>query len=210
MFRWMMSAKRKRDRKKTSVRAKGRFSRLALESLEDRITPATLASPVLLDPTAAVRVDQSSYVIRGSLQAAAASTTNVSAYRDSNLNGVYDAGRDALVRSTNVVRNRTAFSLSVPLTQNANNQFFIIVKQGSNASAPLKVPLIAEDSKAPTVTGITRASAQVTGGSSVQFAVNFSEPVTGVDASDFRVVRSSSVTSTSLSVAGSGSSYIVT
>src|SRR5688572_1939211 len=104
MFRWMKSAKRTAARKKLPGRARSRFTRLALESLEDRITPAGLAPPMILDPTAMVRVDQNSYVIRGSLQAPAASVTNVTAYRDSNQNGVYDAGRDALAASGSIAR----------------------------------------------------------------------------------------------------------
>lgn len=211
MFRWVTSAKPGYAGKKAPARARDRFTRLALESLESRITPAaTLTPPMILDPTAAVRVDQSAYVIRGSLSAAATSTTNVSAYRDSNLNGVFDAGSDALAASRNIARRGRAFSLPVSLAQNANNQFFVVLRQGSNTSPPVTVSPIIEDSRAPTVTGITRLGAQFTNATSVQFAVNFSEPVTGVDASDFRVVRSSSLSSTSLSVSGSGSSYVIT
>ena len=210
MFQWMMSAKRRRTWNKPT-RTKSRFTRLALESLEDRITPAAaLAPPTILDPATAVRVDQSSYVLRGALTQSASAVTNVSAYRDSNQNGVFDAGRDALVASANIARRGSAFSLSVPLNQNANNQFFIRARQASRTSSPVKVPLITEDSRPPTVTGITRLGAQLTSASSVQFAVNFSEPVTGVDASDFRVVRSGATSSTSLSVSGGGSSYTVT
>ncbi len=210
MFRWMMSARRSRARKKPLARARGRFTRLVLESLEDRITPAAaLAPPMLLDPTAAVRVDQSSYSIRGGL-AAATNITNVSAYRDSNQNGVFDPKRDALVASKNIPKRSTSFALSVRLNQNADNQFFIVLKQASRTSAPVKVPLITEDSRPPAVTGITRLGAQLADSSSVQFAVNFSEPVTGVDSGDFRVVRSGSVASTSLSVTGAGSSYTLT
>src|SRR5205823_6160289 len=76
-------------------------TRLALGSLEDRVTPAqTLAPPTLLDPTAALRVDQVTYLIRGTLQEAAKNGTTVSAFRDTNNNGVYDPGTDALAGSS--------------------------------------------------------------------------------------------------------------
>ena len=52
----------------------------------------------------------------------------------------------------------------------------------------MKAALITEDSTAPTVTGITRLGTPLTNAGSVQFQVDFSEPVTGVDASDFQVV----------------------
>ena len=91
MLRWMMSAKPRRARNKPDV-AKKRFTRLLIESLEDRITPAvTLAPPTILDPTTELRVDQSRYAIRGTVEAASV-TTKVTAFRDSNQNGVFDAG----------------------------------------------------------------------------------------------------------------------
>src|SRR5436190_22984726 len=211
MFRWLTTVKRRRARNKPPARTRSRVTRLALESLEDRITPAAaLAPPSILDPTTAVRVDQSSYLIRGALKEAAKAVTNVSAYRDSNQNGIFDAGRDALASSTNIAKKSRSFALSVPLTQNANNQFFIVLKQSGRSSSAAKVPLITEDSRPPTVTGITRLGAQLIDASSVQFCVNFSEPVTGVDAGDFQVVRSGSVSSTSVSVSGTGSSYTIT
>ncbi|MBC7854412.1 MAG: hypothetical protein IAF94_13345, partial [Pirellulaceae bacterium] len=210
MFGWMMPAKRRRARNKRLSRTRSRFTRLALEALEDRITPATLVPPMILDPVSAVRVDESRYIIRGTLQATASAVTTVTAYRDSNQNGVFDAGRDPLAGVAIVVRKGKAFSLSVPLNQNVNNQFFIQTRQSGSSSLPLTLPLITEDSRPPTVTGMTRLGAQATNASSVQFAVNFSEPVTGVDAADFRVVRSGSVASTSLAVSGAGSSYTVT
>jgi hypothetical protein len=211
MFLWGKSAKRRRARTSSVAQARSRFTRLALEPLEDRITPAvTLAPPILLDPAMAVRVDQGSYVLRGTLQQAATSTVTATAYRDTNLNGVFDANVDKRAASTNIARNRSSFSLSVGLNRDANNQFFIVLNQGSNTSPPLTAPLIAEDSRPPVVTGITRLGAQAIDATSVQFAVNFSEPVTGVDAGDFRVIRSGGVTTTSLAVAGTGSSYTVT
>ena len=204
MFQWMTSGKR------PPARAKNRFTRLAMESLENRINPAAaLAPPILLDPISPVEVDQNSYVIRGQLQESSRIATSAFAYRDSNQNGVFNPRRDALVATATIPRSSLSFALPVALRQNASNQFFIVLKRASRTSAPLTAPLIIEDSRPPTVTGITRLDAQSTDATSVRFAVNFSEPVTGVDAGDFQAVASGTVSTTSLSVSGSGSSYTV-
>ncbi len=195
-------------------RSKGRARRFAvprLEWLEDRVTPAGgLAAPTLLDPTAAVRVDQGSYVIRGDLAEAAKNGAEVAVYRDSNNNGVYDLGRDAFEGSASVAKKGTSFAVSANLWQNAANQFFLVATDGKSSSPAVKVPLIIEDSSAPVVTGITRLGTQVTNAGAVQFQVNFSEAVTGVDAADFQVTRTGSATSGAVSVSGSGASYTVT
>src|SRR5205823_5003438 len=81
---------------------------------------------------------------------------------------------------------------------------------GKLRSSPVRAALITEDSTAPTVTAITRLDALLTNAGSVQFQVRFSEPVTGVDASDFQVVTSGSAAAGAVSVAGSGASYTVT
>jgi hypothetical protein len=81
------STKRATDHRAQSKRPAGasKGARLTLESLEERITPAArLAPPALLDPAAAIRVDQASYSIRGTLAEAAKKGTTVYAYRDSN------------------------------------------------------------------------------------------------------------------------------
>ncbi|MBY0229061.1 MAG: hypothetical protein K2W96_07270 [Gemmataceae bacterium] len=188
-----------------------KFAVPRLEWLEDRVVPATsLASPTLLDPAAVVRVDQSSYAITGNLQQAAKNGTSIQAFRDSNANGAYDAGTDALAASATVAKGSRAFSVTVPLRQDAANQFFLVAADRKLRSAPVKAPLITEDSTAPTVTGITRLDASTTNAGAVRFQVDFSEAVTGVDGGDFQVVKSGTVTSGNVSVAGSGSSYVVT
>ncbi len=187
--------------------------RLTLETLEDRTTPATgLAAPTLLDPTAAVRVDLGSYSIRGALAEAAKSGTSVLAYRDTNSNGAYDAGIDALAASVAVAKGTKAFSVPVPLSQNAANQFFLVAIDGKLRTAPTKTGAITEDSTAPKVVSITRLSAPLTNAGSVQFQVRFSEAVTGVDPTDFAVAKTGSVTAPSggVSVSGSGATYTVT
>src|SRR5215213_6265135 len=116
MIRWTKRVKHRRARTRRPPGATEGFPRLTLESLEDRIAPATaLAPPTLLDPTAAIRVDQDSYTIRGALQVAAKDNTTVSAYRDSNANGAYDAGVDRLAASAAVAKKTTSFALRVNL-----------------------------------------------------------------------------------------------
>src|SRR4051794_23478298 len=212
MSRWMERPEHSRSRSQGKRRGRVRKSVcLTQESLEDRITPATaMAPPTVLDPTALLRVDQASYTIRGALQSAAKNGTTIQAYRDSNQNGVYDAGQDALAGSAAVVKGGTSFAVPVNLQQDAANQFFLVAVDGKLRSAPVKTSLITEDSTAPTVAGITRLGAPLTNAGSLEFRVDFSEPVTGVDASDFQVIRSGSVTGGAVSVSGSGASYTVT
>ena len=63
---------------------------------------------------------------------------------------------------------------------------------------------------APTVSSIALASANPTSATSVNFTVNFSQDVTGVDASAFALNSSSTISGASItSVTGSGSSYTV-
>src|SRR4051812_47965126 len=65
---------------------------------------------------------------------------------------------------------------------------------------------------APTLLSIARSSPSQaqTNASAVTFAVTFSEPVTGVDQSDFQIVTTGSLISNPLQVSGSGASYNVT
>jgi membrane protein implicated in regulation of membrane protease activity len=67
------------------------------------------------------------------------------------------------------------------------------------------------DTIPPAVTAITRASPNLTRAASVDFAVTFSEAVTGVDVSDFTLALTGNITGATVSgVAGSGTTYIVT
>lgn len=211
MIRLMKRVEHRRVRSKRPASPSRRLARLALEPLEDRIAPAVvMAPPTILDPTAAIRVDQASYAIHGTLQEAAKNGTTIEAYRDSNRNGIYDAGVDPLAASVPVAKKSTSFVIPVNLDQDANNQFFLVACFSKSASDPVTIPQIVEDSTAPTVTAITRLGASLTNADSVQFLVNFSEPVTGVDANDFRVASSGSVSTGAVSVSGSGDSYTVT
>ncbi|MBV6452474.1 MAG: hypothetical protein MHPDNHAH_03231 [Anaerolineales bacterium] len=66
------------------------------------------------------------------------------------------------------------------------------------------------DKGTPGVTSITRADPNPTASNQVRFTVNFSEPVTGVDSTDFAVATTGSIAGAVLTeVSGSGASYIV-
>lgn len=210
MIRWMTRTLFTRPLRKrpTTVR---NAPRLGFEPLEDRTTPSRgLAAPTLLDPTAAVRVDLGAYAIQGALAAPAKNATSVLAYRDTNQNGTYETNIDALAGSVAVAKGTTAFAVSVPLQQDAPNRFFLVATDGKLRSAPVATGLVTEDSTAPTVAGVTLVSGPLLSADSVEFRVNFSENVTGVDATDFRVETSGSVAFGGLSVTGSGASYTVT
>src|SRR5687768_11311404 len=115
MIRWINRAMHRRARSKRPSGVR-KTVRLTLKSLDDRITPATpLSPPTLIDRTAAVRVDQDSYLIRGALQEPAKLGTTVQAYIDSNQNGTFDARVDALAASVAVARGTTAFAVPVNL-----------------------------------------------------------------------------------------------
>lgn len=208
MIRWIQRALCGRTHTKPLVSAR-KGSRLTFDCLEDRITPAHFAAPTLLDPVTPVTVDQDSYILRGTVQRPA-NGANVLAFRDSNLNGRFDAGVDRFAGAARVSPRTRAFALPVSLRQDAANQFFVFAVRGSHHSRPAKTPIITEDSRPPTVTGITLLGTPPATATSLQFQVQFSEPVTGVDASDFQIVRSATVASGALSVAGSGATYTVT
>ncbi len=66
------------------------------------------------------------------------------------------------------------------------------------------------DGTAPVVTSIGRTSASPTAAASLAFAVNFSEPVAGVDSSDFVLALTGTATGTISTVVGSGATFTVT
>ncbi|MBK8821818.1 MAG: S-layer homology domain-containing protein [Anaerolineales bacterium] len=67
----------------------------------------------------------------------------------------------------------------------------------------------APDTTAPTVTSSARASTNPTSSTSVNFTVTFSEPVTGVDLTDFSLTTSGVSTAAVSGISGSGSVYAV-
>jgi len=208
VIRWIERAVRGRaPGNRTPIRKN--CSRLTVSPLEDRVTPAPLA-PTITDPAAMVRVVRDAYAIQGQLAAAARAGTEVRVYADTNRNGLFNPGVDALVASAPVPENTTAFSVAAPLRADANNRFFVAAADSTGRSPARTAGLVVEDSTAPTVTRVALLTAVGPRAETVQFRVRFSEPVTGVDATDFRAVTSASVTAGPVSVSGSGSIYTVT
>ncbi|WP_287158006.1 Ig-like domain-containing protein [Chloroflexus sp.] len=67
------------------------------------------------------------------------------------------------------------------------------------------------DKTTPTVVSITRAEADPTNAATATFTVTFSEPVTGLDSTDFSLTTTGSISGASVSsVSGSGAAYTVT
>ena len=81
---------------------------------------------------------------------------------------------------------------------------------GNNGGAGV-TPALSFDTQVPTVTSITSADANPTAATSVNYTVTFSEPVTGLDASDFTITTTSgNAAGTVASVTGGGTTYTVT
>ena len=81
---------------------------------------------------------------------------------------------------------------------------------GNNGGAGI-TPMLIFDTQVPTVTSINTAGTSPTAATSVNYTVNFSETVTGVDLADFTLTTTSgTATGTVASVTGSGTMYSVT
>ena len=82
----------------------------------------------------------------------------------------------------------------------------------SQIQTDMATPLVAgTDFTAPSVQAINRVGSTPTNAGSVQWAVTFSESVTGVDAGDFALVTTGTIASAAITnVSGSGNSYTVT
>lgn len=84
------------------------------------------------------------------------------------------------------------------------------VQQGGLTSAATSFSWVV-DVTSPSVVSISRAGANPTNAGSVAWAVTFSEPVSGVDASDFALIKTGiSGASVTVGVTGSGAAYTVT
>ncbi len=66
------------------------------------------------------------------------------------------------------------------------------------------------DAIGPAATAITLVGSPPANAATISFNVTFSEPVTGVDASDFTLTKTGTAAGAIASVSGSGSSYVVT
>ena len=100
-------------------------------------------------------------------------------------------------------------SYSGPLAAGSHT-FQVRAVSGADTSAATSYPWTI-DLSAPHVDSIARAGATPTNASTVQWTVTFNEPVTGVDVTDFALVRSGlGGTASITSVTGSDASYILT
>lgn len=82
------------------------------------------------------------------------------------------------------------------------------VQQGSQTSSATSYSWVV-DQTPPTVTSINRATGSPTNLATVSWAISFSEPVTGADATDFVLASTGLTGAGSISVSGSGASYTV-
>ncbi len=80
---------------------------------------------------------------------------------------------------------------------------------GNNGGAG-NTPSLTFDTLAPSVTSITRVSAETSNAASVQYTVTFDSSVSGVDLADFQVTGTNGATGTVAGVIGSGTTYTVT
>jgi hypothetical protein len=109
----------------------------------------------------------------------------------------------------------TQFRLRFAQDDNDNNsQDYMKFFSGDAASTDqpvLTIDYFSNPSGVPSVIGIFRADADSTAASSVRFSVAFSDPVTGVDATDFSLATTGGINGAAImSVSGSGDTYTVT
>jgi FG-GAP-like repeat len=82
------------------------------------------------------------------------------------------------------------------VANNASGTVSVFLNAGNGNFTGQVYTIATNDITDPYVVSINRASANPTNGATLQFTVTFSEPVTGVDSSDFQVVTTGTVAST--------------
>ncbi len=109
---------------------------------QDSIPPLL---PVVASPTAALTVGTGTYTLSGTAEAGSL----VKVYADSNANGAIDTG-EVVVGFEQLAPGQTTYSISVPLVANAANNFLVTATDAAgNASLPLVVPTVTQDSIPP-------------------------------------------------------------
>ncbi|MBR7748505.1 DUF4347 domain-containing protein, partial [Undibacterium baiyunense] len=126
-------------------------------------------------------------------------------YQDSSVtrNNNYGQGGAGGSAST---RNTEPFTEGVNGVGSNTGNEWLLNEAGANVNSNWVPP----DTTPPSVLSINRTGAANTNASSVQFAVTFSESVTGVDNSDFTLTKSAGVNGDIASISGSGANYVVT
>jgi hypothetical protein len=104
-------------------------------------TPPPINPPVITAPAAQVTLNRQNFTIAGTAQA----DSLVRIYRDANNNGQIDPG-DNVVGQQQLAGGGATFGISVPLIQNAANDFLATAEDGAmNESLPANVPTIIDD-----------------------------------------------------------------
>lgn len=121
-------------------------------------------------------------------------------------------GGGAAVSATNSLGTWTATYTIVAGAINTNNRNVTVTAtdNAGNGTSTSDTTNATVDNIAPSVSSITPAGGAVSGATSVDFTVTFSESVTGVSADDFSLTTTGNATGSIASVSGSGSSYTVT
>jgi hypothetical protein len=97
------------------------------------------------------------------------------------------------------------------VSSNGSYHYRVLASLASWTALSAEAGPVAVDSPLPSVQSIERADASPTNAASVSWAVTFNKPVTGVDASDFQLVRTGGLAGGSVvSVTGSGATRTVT
>ncbi len=107
---------------------------------------------------------------------------------------------------------RPALSCTDTVTVTGTYGYRVVAKLGSwtATSNPVSVA-VDTDVTAPVVSAVTRKTTTPTNAASLQWTVTFSESVTGVDVTDFALVRTGDLTGGAVTaVTGSGATYTVT
>ena len=116
------------------------------------------ATPTVTTPSAATFVNTASATIDGTV----ASGSLVQVYNDLNGNGVIDTG-DSVVASSQLAVGVTAYSVVVPLAQDAPNRFLVSATAApSGESKVALVPTITQDSTPPSFPEVVSPSAPIT------------------------------------------------
>ena len=121
---------------------------------QDSVPPAL---PTVTGPAGPIRVNAASATITGTADAGSL----VRVFRDANNNGSIDVG-DVVVGSVQLASGQSNYSVSVPLAQNAANNFVVAASDAAgNSSSPVDVPTITTDSIAPAAPIVTNPAGSV-------------------------------------------------
>jgi|GEM_PF-271788 len=193
----------------TSTAATANFTTTAAPVVSTVLTNTNLTYPLGATISVTVRFSQN-VVVTGlpSLALTIGSTTRQATYSAANSSGT-DVRFDYVVQAGDLDTNGItvgAISLNGGTIRNAASTNANLTLNGTPNTSTVLV-----DGVVPTVSSITRQTpaTALTNGSSVTFAVTFSENVTGVDIADFALTTTGTAAGTVFSVSGSNSTRTV-